>query len=100
MTTRTRIRTFAALAALLLLPVFVQAATIAIINNDGVGEGFNDTTAVAPVPGNPGTTIGTQRLFIFQYAASIWGGILPSAVPILARSQFNPLTCTPTSAVL
>src|SRR5262245_44549568 len=58
------------------------AATIVIVNNDGAGEGFNDPTPVSPVGGNPGTTRGAQRLFIFQHAASIWGAILPSTVTI------------------
>jgi hypothetical protein len=52
------------------------------------------------VGGNPGTTVGQQRLNVFQYAANIWGGILPSTVTIVVRAQFNPQTCTATSAVL
>ena len=77
-----------------------RAATITIVNLDGAGEGFNDPTAAAPVGGNSGTTVGQQRLLVFQQAASIWGGILPSDVPILVNSYFNPLSCTSTSAVL
>ena len=59
-----------------------RAATITIINLDGAGEGFNDPTPATPVGGNPGTTIGQQRLNVFQEAANIWGGLLPSAVEI------------------
>ena len=77
-----------------------QAATITIVNLDGAGEGFNDPTAAAPVGGNSGTTVGQQRLLVFQQAASIWGGILPSNVEILVNSYFDALTCTSTSAVL
>jgi hypothetical protein len=76
------------------------AATITILNNDGAGEGFNDPTFAAPVGGNPGTTVGQQRLNVFQHAANIWGSILTSSVPIIVRAQFNPQTCTATSAVL
>lgn len=76
------------------------AATIVIVNNDGAGEGFNDPTPRAAVPGNPGTTLGQQRLNIFQHAANIWGGILSSNVTIQVRAQFNPQTCSATSAVL
>lgn len=76
------------------------AATLTIVNNDGAGEGFNDPTVVAPIGGNPGTTLGQQRLNVFAQAASIWGSILPSPVTILVRSQFNPQTCTATSATL
>src|SRR5439155_5698151 len=45
-------------------------------------------------------TIGQQRLNVFQYAANIWGGLLPSSVQINVVAQFNPLTCTATSGVL
>src|SRR5207342_3052743 len=89
------------LAALLLVtaaPSF--AATIVIVNADGAGEGFNDPTPAAPVGGNPGTTLGAQRLFVFQTAANIWGNILPSAVSIQVSSQFNALQCDASSAVL
>ncbi len=92
-----------ALATILTASLFAgvaAAATITIVNNDGPGEGFNDPTPVAAVGGNPATTIGNQRLFVFQHAANIWGAILPSTVVIQVRAAFNPLTCTPTSAVL
>jgi hypothetical protein len=72
-----------ALAVVLMAaPQVSTAATIVIVNNDGAGEGFNDPTPVAPVGGNPGVTLGAQRLFLFNYAAAIWGGILPSSVVI------------------
>ena len=38
-----------------------QAATITILNSDGAGEGYNDSTPAAPVGGNTGTTRGAQR---------------------------------------
>ena len=44
-------------------------AVITVINLDGVDEGFNDPTVVAPVDGNPATTLGQQRLIAFQAAA-------------------------------
>jgi PA domain/FlgD Ig-like domain len=77
-----------------------NAATITILNNDGAGEGFNDPTPAAPVGGNPGVTLGQQRLNVFQYAASIWGSLLPSSVTIIVRAQFDPQTCNATQAVL
>jgi hypothetical protein len=77
-----------------------SAATIVIINLDGAGEGFNDPTPVAPVGGNTGTTIGQQRLIVFQTAADIWGGLLPSDVTINVNARFNALSCDATSAVL
>lgn len=96
-----RLRTLS-LAALLALavPALAAAGTITIVNNDGAGEGFNDPTAVPAVGGNNGTTIGQQRLNVFQHAANIWGAALPSNVEIKVNAQFNPLTCTATSGVL
>lgn len=81
-------------------PLAAHAATITIVNLDGAGEGFNDPTPVAPVGGNSGTTVGQQRLNVFTQAASIWGSLLPSAVPILVSAQFNALTCTSTNGTL
>ncbi|MBI3250111.1 MAG: hypothetical protein HYZ50_26755 [Deltaproteobacteria bacterium] len=76
------------------------AATITVVNLDGPGEGFNDPTAVTSVGGNTGTTVGQQRLNAFQYAASLWGARLTSAVEIKIDSQFNPLTCSAFSGTL
>ncbi len=102
MTTRLLPRLARLLPALALVcaATFAQAATITIVNLDSAGEGFNDPTAATPVGGNPGTTVGQQRLNVFQQAASVWGGLLPSDVAILVNAQFNPLSCSPTSAVL
>ncbi len=88
------------LAAALLLAGAAQGATITIINVDGPGEGFNDTTPATPVGGNPGTTIGDQRLNLFQQAADIWGGLLVSTVEIRVESSFDPLDCDASGAVL
>jgi len=98
---RSLLRTLAAatLLAALASPTFATA-TITIINQDGPGEGFNDPTPVAPVGGNPGTTIGQQRLNCFQRAADIWGATLTSSVTIQIQAAFNPLSCTATTAVL
>jgi hypothetical protein len=75
-------------------------ATIVINNKNAPGVGFNDTTPAAPVGGNPGTTLGEQRLNAFKYAAGIWGQTLTSATPIVIDAQFSPLTCTATGGVL
>jgi hypothetical protein len=76
------------------------AATIVINNINAPGVGFNDPTPAAPVGGNPGTTVGAQRLFAFTYAANIWGATLTSDVPIVINAQFTPLSCTATGGVL
>jgi hypothetical protein len=78
-----------------------QAAATIVINNKNLpGVGFNDTTPAAPVGGNPGTTVGQQRLNAFTYAANIWGQTLSSPVPIIIDARFTPLSCTATGAVL
>lgn len=89
-----------AAAALLAVAGVAQAATLTIVNGNAAGVGFNDPTPVAPVGGNPGTTLGQQRLNAFQYAASLWGANLTSAVEIRVLATFEALTCTATSAVL
>ncbi len=93
---------FIALAVVVLgtsLNVF-GAATITIVNGNGPGVGFNDPTPVSPVGGNPGTTLGQQRLNAFQYAANIWGATLDSKVEIQILATFEPLSCNASSAVL
>jgi len=94
----------AALAVVSLLlapaaPAFANA-TLTIVNNNAAGVGFNDPTPVAPIGGNPGTTLGQQRLIAFQAAADIWAATLDSSVNIQILSSFEALSCTAGSAVL
>ncbi len=89
------------IVALVLIGWSASAATIVIVNKDGAGVGFNDTTAATPVGGNSGTTLGAQRLIVFQQAAAIWGAKLSSPVTIKVQARFGPLTpCEPTFGVL
>lgn len=90
---------FSAIALSLFAPI-AHAATITIVNLDGAGEGFNDPTVVPALPSNPNTTLGAQRLHVFQTAANQWGALLSSPVEIKVQAAFNPLTCSGTSAVL
>ena len=92
--------TIAAAMLLIAIAATAPAATITIVNGDGAGEGFNDPTPAAPVGGNPGTTIGAQRLYVFNYAAAIWGSILPSTVEIRINARFDGQTCDAGGAVL
>ncbi|HJX26746.1 MAG TPA: PA domain-containing protein [Thermoanaerobaculia bacterium] len=88
-------------ATLALAPAAAHAAAnIFIVNADGPNEGFNDPTPAAPVGGNPGTTLGQQRLNAFQFAADIWGSILESDAPIYILSSFDPLPCSATGGTL
>ncbi|UCG12397.1 MAG: fibronectin type III domain-containing protein [Deltaproteobacteria bacterium] len=76
-------------------------ATITVVNLDGAGEGFNDSTPVPPVGGNTGSTLGAQRFNAFQFAADIWGNIVDSSVEISIGANFDPLLpCSSTSGIL
>jgi hypothetical protein len=77
-----------------------QAATIQITSRDAAGIGFNDPTVVAPVGGNPGTTLGQQRLNVYRYVANIWEAAIQSPVTITVSAGWEALSCTATQAVL
>ncbi|HYO78514.1 MAG TPA: PA domain-containing protein [Thermoanaerobaculia bacterium] len=97
----TKLKSFLLIAAVVLMPMSAFAnATIVIVNNDPAGVGFNDPTPAAPVGGNPGTTLGQQRLNAFEYAADLWEAKIDSVVPIRVRANFGPLSCNATSATL
>lgn len=66
----------------------VQAADIIPVITDPAGFGYNDNTPVAPVGGNPGTTLGQQRRIVAEYAAAVWGTVLKSDVPIYIQARF------------
>jgi hypothetical protein len=87
------------LASLAARPLFA-GATFVIVNTDPAGTGLNDPTPVAPVGGNTGTTLGQQRLNVFQQAGAIWGGLLTSNVTIRVSASFTPLSCSANSAIL
>jgi hypothetical protein len=55
------------------------------------GTGFADPTPAAPVGGNPGTTLGEQRIFVFLQAAAIWTEVLQPEQDIFVAAQFVPL---------
>lgn len=87
-------------AALLASAVPASAVTITVKSADGAGEGFNDNTGVAPVGGNPKTTLGQQRMYVFQYAADIWGLRLDGELPVVVRGVFDNLGGNSVSATL
>ncbi|HEY0379572.1 MAG TPA: PA domain-containing protein [Pyrinomonadaceae bacterium] len=92
-----------ALLAVCLLTLSVTAlanSTVTIININAPGVGFNDPTPVAPLPTNPGTTLGQQRLIAAQFAADLWAATLDSNVEIKVQASFGARTCNATSAVL
>ena len=90
-------------ASLLFLAGNVMAGTgkMIVVPLDSLGSGFNDTTPVAPVGGNAGTTLGEQRLNVFKEAARRWQAILDTDVDIKIEASFLPLQpCTEGEAVL
>jgi hypothetical protein len=89
----------AALASLVASPVAAEA-TIRFFYINAPGVGFNDATPAAPVGGNPGTTIGAQRRFVFETAGRIWGASLNSSVTIDVLATFTALPCDANSGVL
>ena len=95
-----RILVLCAAVAVSSLGVTAEAATFAIINGDGPGEGFNDNTPALPVGGNTGDTVGEQRLIAFQYAADLWGARIDSDIVIRVDASFDELDCSSFSAVL
>ena len=96
------IRLIAVMAASLLLAVSPASwsATIQLVNLDPPGVGLNDPTPAEPVGGNPGTTIGEQRVNVYNRAAEIWGSVLDSDVTVLVGATFQPLPCAQTGGVL
>ena len=89
------------LACIVLIPTsFCAAANVMLLNEDLPNVGFNDPTVTVPVGGNPGTTLGQQRLNVFLAAASKWGATLNSPVTIRVRAFWMPLDCATNSAIL
>ncbi|MDJ0654224.1 MAG: hypothetical protein QNJ40_08730 [Xanthomonadales bacterium] len=97
----TAARTWVA-AAVLSFGCSLQAATITVdTSGDGPDEGFNDPTpVVSPVGGNDGTTLGQQRLNVFQAAADQWGQLLDSSVTIVVAATFDSKFCSGNAATL
>lgn len=89
-----------ALLVALTLAASVSAANIVVLSNDAPGTGLFDPTPVAPVGGNPGTTLGAQRAFVYLFAADRWGQTIESDVTIFVLARFVPLGCTPTAGTL
>src|SRR5947207_3394300 len=68
--TKLAVAVFAAAVLLTAASKSFASATIVILNNDSAGVGFNDTTPVAPVGNNNGTTLGKLNQFGGNYIAA------------------------------
>ena len=91
----------ATLAALATPAAADPRAHVVLLNFDaGTGVGLDDSTPVAPIGGNTGTTLGAQRQIALSHAAGIWARNLRSFVPIEIAVTFAPRTCNATGAVL
>jgi hypothetical protein len=83
------------------LPTAPLSASITILNGDAPGEGFNSTATRASEGGNAATTLGGQRLNVFNRAAQIWGQFLDSTVSTQIAANFDDLSpCTSSGGVL
>ncbi|CAA6827488.1 MAG: Unknown protein [uncultured Thiotrichaceae bacterium] len=78
----------------------VNAATINIITNDQIDEGFNDPSPFTPVGGNSATTLGQARLNAFRYATSIIEKTLPYTAEVTIHANMDPLGGSANSAIL
>jgi uncharacterized protein (TIGR03382 family) len=88
------------LVPLLVSSVALAGAEIRIVNGNGPGEGLNDRSGAQPVGGNPGTSVGEQRLMAAQYSAALWSATLGNQVPISVHTEFSDLDCSGGTAVL
>lgn len=92
------------LPAVLLVAVAFHASAgtgkVIINNTDLPLLGFNDPTPAPPIGGNPGTTIGQQRMNVFLAAAERWTTMLDTNVDIIVNASFSPMQCDDEGAVL
>ena len=82
-------------------PAAPLSASITILNGDGPAEGFNSTAVRTSEGGNNASTLGGQRLNVFNRAAEIWGQFLDSTISTQIAANFDNLTpCTSNGGVL
>jgi hypothetical protein len=86
------LRTLAA-AALLILPLALRAQLFEVEFGDPIDFGFNDPAPVEALPGNPATTLGGQRLAVFQRALDIWSSRLDGNARIRIEASFDDIGC-------
>lgn len=80
-------------------PVVVGNFTINVVDpNPGIG--FSDPTPATPIDGNPGTTVGEQRLEAYKHVVAIWDGNLDINTQIVLQASFAALSCTATGGTL
>lgn len=80
-------------------PVVVGNFTINVVDPDPA-IGFSDPTPATPVDGNPGTTVGEQRLEAYKHVLQIWDANLDINTQIVVQASFAALACTATGGTL
>jgi PA domain len=80
-------------------PVVEGNFTINVLDPDP-SIGFSDTTPAAPIDGNPGRTVGAQRLEAYKHVVRIWDEVLDINTQIVLRASFAALSCTATGGTL
>ncbi len=89
-----------ALAGAMTLSASAWSANAVLVNLDPPGLGLNDETPATPVGGNPGTTVGEQRVNVYLAALQKWGETIESDVDIAVGATFQPLNCSAAGGVL
>ena len=79
-------------------PIYATSISLNMLNN--ANEGLNDNTAVAPIGGNIGVTLGQQRQNVIHFAARLLEQVIDSSVPITIDAEFEALSCSSTAATL
>ena len=79
-------------------PIYATSISLNMLNN--ANEGLNDNTAVAPIGGNIGVTLGQQRQNVIHFAARLLEQVIGSSVPITIDAEFEALSCSSTAATL
>ena len=80
-------------------PVVVGNFTINVVDPEP-DIGFSDPTPAAPIDGNPGTTVGEQRLEAYKHVLEIWDANLDIDTQIVVQATFAALNCTATGGTL
>lgn len=83
-------------------PVVVGNITINVVDPDPT-IGFSDPAPADPAStagGNPGTTIGEQRLEAYKHVVAIWDDNLEINTQVVLQASFTALSCTAGGGVL
>jgi hypothetical protein len=85
-----------AFSLLAFLPLFGYSANLVI----NPVTGFSDSTVTNTIGGNPGKTLGAQRLNTFQKAADILETFLDIQMDVKVDASFRSLACSARSGIL